>query len=553
MKKIYSLFIAAAAATSLPAMAQQLPNAGFENGWSDTKPYIGGASSTNVGQSPIDWTISHVAGFKIIGTWMGKTKVGEKTDGYNSSSAVLLKNTPNSIATSQFVPGYLTLGTPWNTANSSGNNKDGGAFGGISFQYRPDAISVQYKREQASGSTEQATVVAYLWRGTVKQANVPVSIGGNPTKVTMENRDRNILGIETAYGDANLEKSSDFEKIASINHAITEAAGDWTYLEIPFEYNSTNTPGMINVIFASGNYFSTTPENGNMLTVDDVKLLYYSRLSSLSVNGTPVDGFDSEKYAYTVDAEMPEDASAIDYEILGNSGSTNETVSLDKANAIATVTVTNTNAGGTDKDGQTSHSYTIQFNKPQGGGTDTPTPPQGDKYEGTLNIKLELINLDVTQDDAVYIKDNGDGTCLFTLPNFTLTISESDGPVNFGDIVVENVTKTTNPDGTISYTGSVKGMSLAGGEIIADVEISGTETDGHLVMNIPVLWDGLNIDVTFNGDLDTAGIGGIAVDNNADAPVEYFNLKGMRISSENLAPGIYIRRQGTDVKKILVK
>lgn len=552
MKKIYSsLFIAAAAATTLPAMAQQLPNAGFENGWSDTMPYIGGSSSTNVGQSPADWTISHVAGFKLgfLG-WMGKTVVGEKTDGYNSTSAALLKNTPNSVATNQYVPGYITLGTPWNTANSSGGDKDGGTFGGISFQYRPDAISVQYKREQASGSNEQATVVAYLWSGTVKQTNVPVSIGGSPTKVTMEDRDRNILGIETAFGDANLEKSSDFEKIAAINHAINEAASDWTYLEIPFDYKSTNTPDKINVIFAAGNYFSTTPENGNTLTVDNVKLLYYSRLSSLSINGTLVDGFDSEKYTYTVDAEMPEE-SAFTYETLGNSGSASATVSLDKTNATATVTVTNSNAGGTDKDGQTSHAYTIQFNKSQGG-TDTPTP-QGNKYEGKLNIKLESISLDVTQDDAVYIKDNGDGTCIFTLPNFTLTIPGTDGPVNFGDIVVENVTRTTNSDGTISYTGSVKGMSLAGGEIIADVELSGTETDGHLVMTIPVVWQGLTIDVTFNGDLDTAGIGGIEVDNNADAPVEYFNLKGMRISSENLAPGIYIRRQGTEVKKILVK
>lgn len=553
MKKIYSLlFIAAAAATSFPAMAQQLPNAGFENGWSDTNPYVGGGASTNIGQSPADWTIAHVAGYKLFGTlWMGKTDVGEKTNGYNSTSAALLKNTPNSVATSQYVPGYITLGTPWNTANTSGGDKDGGTFGGISFQYRPDAISVQYKREQANGSTEQASVVAYLWSGTVKQANVPVSIGSSPTKVTMEDRDRNILDIETAFGDATLEKSSDFEKIASINHAINGAASDWTYLEIPFEYNSTNAPDKINVIFAAGNYFSTTPENGNTLTVDDVKLVYYSRLSSLSINGTPVDEFDSDKYAYTIDTEMPEE-SAFAYETLGNSGSASATISLDKTNATATITVTNSNAGGTDKDGQTSHSYTIQFNKSQGG-TDTPTP-QGNKYKGKLNIKLDAIGLDVTQDDAVYIKDNGDGTCIFTLPNFTLTIPGTDDPANFGDIVVENVTKTTNPDGTITYAGSVKDMLLAGGEIIADVELSGTEDNGHLVMNIPVAWQGLTIDVTFNGNLDTAGISDISVDNNnTDAPIEYFNLDGMHVSGENLTPGIYIRRQGTDVKKILVK
>ena len=105
------------------------------------------------------------------------------------------------MVSSQKVPGYATLGTTFNTANTSGNDKDGGTFGGIDFTSRPDALSLYYKRTQASGSTEQATVVAYLWKGTVTQNNVRVSIGSKPTTVSMENRDRNILGMETAYGD----------------------------------------------------------------------------------------------------------------------------------------------------------------------------------------------------------------------------------------------------------------------------------------------------------------------------------------------------------------
>lgn len=40
---------------------------------------------------------------------------------------------------------------------------------------------------------------------------------------------------------------------------------------------------------------------------------------------------------------------------------------------------------------------------------------------------------------------------------------------------------------------------------------------------------------------------------NAEAPVEYYNLQGMRVNSENLTPGIYIRRQGNTVGKVLVK
>lgn len=38
-----------------------------------------------------------------------------------------------------------------------------------------------------------------------------------------------------------------------------------------------------------------------------------------------------------------------------------------------------------------------------------------------------------------------------------------------------------------------------------------------------------------------------------ESPTEYYNLQGMRVSGENLMPGIYIIKQGATVKKILVK
>lgn len=52
----------------------------------------------------------------------------------------------------------------------------------------------------------------------------------------------------------------------------------------------------------------------------------------------------------------------------------------------------------------------------------------------------------------------------------------------------------------------------------------------------------------------SAGIDDIFGDEaeNLDAPVEYYNLQGMRVS-EPSAPGLYIRRQGKNVEKILVR
>jgi hypothetical protein len=38
---------------------------------------------------------------------------------------------------------------------------------------------------------------------------------------------------------------------------------------------------------------------------------------------------------------------------------------------------------------------------------------------------------------------------------------------------------------------------------------------------------------------------------NSNAPVEYFNLQGVRVA--NPTSGLYIRRQGTTTAKVLVK
>ena len=48
-----------------------------------------------------------------------------------------------------------------------------------------------------------------------------------------------------------------------------------------------------------------------------------------------------------------------------------------------------------------------------------------------------------------------------------------------------------------------------------------------------------------------SGIGDITSDMGNDAPVEYYNLQGMRV--DNPENGLYIRRQGTTVTKVLVK
>lgn len=482
MKKLYTLLTMAAAAT-MTLSAQQLPNSGFEESWGACTPWTSAGNTKTKGTQPASWKISHVIG--VSGT--GATEVGSQEAGYNSTNSVKLINTPNPFKKSQIVPAYLTLGTPWACSKggtfSDPTNKDGGTFGGIEFAYRPDAVTFQYKRSHGTANaSEKAMVVAYSWKGSTTQANVPGHniLSGSFKTVNMVDRDRNILDMPTSEG-GDVTRSSDFELIAKISHDINGDQADWTSLTIPFEYSSANTPAKFNIAFCAADYFSTSPGNGNTMFVDDVKLIYYSRLASLSVNGTAVAGFSSDTYSYTIDSEMPAE-SAFAFTTMGNSGSGRATLSLDAENAKATITVTNANAGGTDTDGATSHVYTLQFNKKQ---VVDPLPdPAGDtvKYPGSLVITMgeSVLNSDAT----IEITPMSDGNYRIVLPNFSLDLG--DGPVLLGDIVVYGVTRTGNNPYT--YAGSADGITLAEGTITANVVLEGTETDGVLHMNIHVNW-----------------------------------------------------------------
>lgn len=540
MKKIFtSLF--AATAVALTVGAQQLPNNGFEEAWIECVPWTSTGNTTAEGTTPTSWKVSNTVGTKLLFGYLGKTSVAKKVAGYNSESAVNLFN--KSLA-GQVIPGYFGLGTPWATASSaSGANKAGGEFGGIEFVYRPDAIQFMY---QSSGD-QQPTVVAYTWNGKFVQKDVSGNIvtNGKPTKVDMVDRDRNVIGMTDApEGGEVTEKGT---LVALINSRLEESTTDWTKGEFEFTYSAEAAPEKINVVFSAGDYFSTTLESNSTLTVDDVKLIYFSRLKSLKVNGVDVPEFAPNTYEYNVDAEMPADASAIAAECMGNSGSAKAEVALDAANNKATVTVTNSNVGGTDVDGEESHVYTLNFK-----------PAQQEEniliYNGIL--KIEMDGEDISNggiESPLQLIPNADYTeCNLLLPEKAL----GDG---FGDIKVDNVKMTKN-GGITDFNGFVKGLTLMGGAIVADAVVTGTcDAEGNIDLLIDVTWDNQGtptpIKVTFNGKgkpIPTSAVEAIESDD-VNAPAEYFTIQGYKVNGNNLANGFYIVRKGNKVSKIYVK
>lgn len=540
MKKIFtSLF--AATAVALTVGAQQLPNNGFEEAWVDCVPWTSAGNTTAEGTTPTSWKVSNTVGTKLGSSYLGKTSVAKKVAGYKSESAVNLFN--KSVA-GQVIPGYFGLGTPWATASSAaGANKAGGEFGGIEFVYRPDAIQFMY---QSSGD-QQPTVVAYTWNGKFVQKDVSGNIvtNGKPTKVDMVDRDRNVIGMTDApQGGEVTEKGT---LVALINSRLEESTTDWTKGEFEFTYSAEAAPEKINVVFSAGDYFSTTLKSNSTLTVDDVKLIYFSRLKSLKVNGVDVPEFAPNTYEYNVDAEMPADASAIAAECMGNSGSAKAEVALDAANNKATVTVTNSNVGGTDVDGEESHVYTLNFK-----------PAQQEEniliYNGILKIEMDGEDIsDGGIESPLQLIPNADYTeCNLILPEKAL----GDG---FGDIKVDNVKMTKN-GGITDFNGFVKGLTLMGGVIVADAVVTGTcDAEGNIDLLIDVTWDNEGtptpIKVTFNGKgkpLSTSAVEAIESDD-VNAPAEYFTIQGYKVNGNNLANGFYIVRKGNKVSKIYVK
>lgn len=113
-------------------------------------------------------------------------------------------------------------------------------------------------------------------------------MGAAPTNTTMIDRDVNLLDKPFEKGDKNFTNTSKI--IAKIEAYTTETPSDWTEWIIPFDYTKENVdevPEKFNVIFAASDYFnSTNVTKGVNLCIDDVSLVYYKHLKSLTIDGT---------------------------------------------------------------------------------------------------------------------------------------------------------------------------------------------------------------------------------------------------------------------------
>ncbi len=496
MKKIYFLFSLGLLA-SAAVNAQQIDGT-FDEAWKhscpwDSKNLDGYQKLGNEYVEPAGWQISNVSG--LSGT--GATRVGAQVEG-RSGYAVQLTNTANAFKQSQIVPAYLTLGTPWATSYTKSilkdpEDADGGTWGCKAFNYRPDAITFYYKRSHGKNSQQNASVVAYLWKGTYTQADVPANntLLSAPAKVTMEDRDRQVLGIDMTNCQGGATSATEGATcIAKVNSAITGDAADWTPFTAEFNYTSNDAPEKINVIFAACDYFADRSNHvaGDQLIVDDVQLVYYHTLSALSYNGKSI--LEDGKTAYDLSTEAY-DASKLAYTKKAKGG-TVET-SFDDATALLTISVKGDNYAA---DNTSATAYTVQFKK--GGGASDATVVSTNNYAEKLVVTINGQSTDSIPANIV-VDHMSDGTVTFSLKNFYLPADESDEeaePMYVGNITLEGVTveqadgyetiatdqKITIKEGTDPADAIWLGPML--GEI--PVKLSGKLTDKKLYVNIDI-------------------------------------------------------------------
>lgn len=446
--------------SAFTANAQQLPNVGFDS-WKTTCGTSRSISKdgkkvdvARPGVEPSEWNGSNV-------NQMGQKKpdlVTKVVD--NSNTVVQVKNiyvgvNLGLIKIGSTAPGFINLGTPWVYASTTISDCDGGVFGGISFDKKPDAIKGKYKRTDSN--SEDSHIIAYLWNGTYTS-----KIGNVAQTVTEEqnNVDRVVLGKATGSASGKL--------VASCDKAFSSTANkDWETIVVPLDYvANAGNPTMMNVIISAGDYWNrgNLKENTTLL-VDDVDFVYYSTLTSLTVGGETI-ALQEGVYNYNLKTDMPS-VSKEDVVAVCKSQFANADVTIDNVNKQIKIVVTN--QGGKDTDGATSHTYTLQY-------------PVKTTYQGYLNVKMGYGYLAGNDAHDIIITDYNDGTCDFLLPDLTVLMP-------LGDIEIKNMNVTTDASGLKTYSGVENNKKLMGGDIIANVKVNGTiDAKGTVNMDVDVVW-----------------------------------------------------------------
>ncbi len=291
MKRIYLALIVAVSSLYTTVYAQQLPNAGFED-WS------GAAFDGNA--QPAGWNVSNVTQFGF------KFNFAHKEAGHTGSASMMVQDqSVGAAGISEVSPGYFSLGQPWVYIKSltTVNEATAGTEGGVSWKYRPDTMSVWIKRTGANVTREDFYLLYYAWSGTAKSSKYKGK-NGKCTSVSKTNEESDIRQALDANECGTDQKAN---QIAEGMWREKKEYGEWTNIRVPIYYMNSEVPTMMNIIFSASNYPNFRANSGlyegNSLYVDDVELIYSSKIQKIYIDDKEWRGFDpnsSEEQSYSL-------------------------------------------------------------------------------------------------------------------------------------------------------------------------------------------------------------------------------------------------------------
>lgn len=556
-KKVIAGSLALLAVTAMYAQTYQLPNVGFEN-WEKAKGILWTEKSQNQGQpgqEPQSW---HSSNIKFATGWAGSYQelVQKKSDNGKTYANVINKKSGQA---SSYIPtlGTLTIGNTWYANYGDGNATGGyratnekfaqnGTYGGLSFVGRPDAIVGDFQNYSSDSH-----IIAYLWKGSFN-GEVPATFDDgatgpfynkkyNPTIkswLKLENLDRAIWSeidpsIVTSETVQKITKSEGAEIVAYCDKTFDNTFG-WTPVEIPLTYKSSATPEMTNVIIAAGYPWDSrkSVENNN-ICADNIRYVYYSRLSDASIDGYAFD-FNPNTLDYVITVNDVENftlPTGVNYSIMSN-----EALTADKEAAVITnddnkqisIKVTNkqsiANAEATDADGLREHTYNFYFRE----------APQ--QFNGFYFTNVNGSDIYTGEPTTFSIAQLNNDYRLYELTFNDIKVAQA-ATRAAGDAVnvtVSGLTKTEK-DGKVIYSGT------------DDKAKVGDETKQ---VKAVATFDGDNYEVSLsitNKDGSVTNV--VSTPEPATSSVSEIN----GAASINVAAGLYIVRTGNKATKVIVK
>ena len=283
MKNLYIknlLFILFIVLGICSTFAQQVPNASFED-WSGAK-YDGQIQ-------PKDWYASNVTqvGFSF--------NFAHQESGHSGSYSMMVQDQEvGAMGITEPAPGYFSLGHPWTHLPSITeiNKATAGTYGGITWKYRPDSMSVWIKRTGNNTDKEDFYLLYYAWTGTAKGSKYKGK-NGSCTSISQTNEESDIR-IALDANECGTDQVG--EQVAEGMWRERKTYGEWTNIRVPIYYFNNNTPTMMNIIFSASNYPNFRDNSGlyvgNSLYVDDVELIYSSKIQKLYIGGKEWKGFN---------------------------------------------------------------------------------------------------------------------------------------------------------------------------------------------------------------------------------------------------------------------